>query len=127
MNNDMKLEDILNDISDDYDNEYKRTLCNADDSIFSNKYRKSYDHAALNLFLPNILGFLLGCALLRLFGGGGIGYFFLGVLGSVTLGMVDNMMIRKLSLTTSLIRNLILTGALTIFWGIVILIGSLDS
>lgn len=127
MNNDMKFEDILKDISEDYDNEYKRTVCNADDSIFRNKGRQSYDHAALNLFLPNILGFLLGCALLRLFGGGGIGYFFLGVIGSVTLGMVDNMILRRLSLTSSLIRNLILTGALTVFWGIVVLIASLDS
>lgn len=127
MNNDMKLKDILKDIGEDYDNEHTRSISNSSDYMLRTSGRNSFDYAAWKLFMPNIFGFLLGCAFLKLFGGDGIGYIFMGVLGSVSFGMVDNMIVRKMSLTSSLIRNIILTAALAIFWSIVILIVTLDS
>lgn len=137
MNNDMKLKDILKGITDDYDNAYTHNQYNTEEGYRYSKSSSFYKRrhgdpnaskAFWTLYLPNILGFLLGCALMRLFGGGSAaGYAAMGVLGSVVFGMIDCMIMKKMEIIPSLIRNVILTGAIALFFGIVILIVSLDS
>lgn len=137
MNNDMKLKDILNDIKDDFGNAYAHNQYNTEEGYSYSKSSSLYKRrhgdpnaskAFWTLYLPNILGFFLGCALCRLFGGGGAaGYAAMGILGSVVFGMIDCMIMKKMELIPSLIRNAILTGALALFFGIVILIVSVDS
>lgn len=133
----MNLKDILKGITDDYDNAYAQNQYNTEEgyrySKSSSFYRRrrgdpNASKAFWTLYMPNILGFLLGCAFLKLFGGGGAaGYAATGVLGSVVFGMIDCMIMKKMELIPSLIRNVILTGAITLFFGIIILIVSLDS
>lgn len=127
----MKLKDIIKDISDDYDNNYAHSQYNFEQpSKYTYSGRRRGDpnasYAVWKLYKANILGFLLGLALSKLMGFEAMGYLIFGVICSILLGMTDNIIMRKMDLTTALVRNLVLTVICAIFLGIVILMTAAD-
>lgn len=105
----MKIKEILDDIFNEYDNHYTHAVSNFEQTR-SGRGDPNSSYAMWKLFMPNILGFVIGLALSKLLGfQGASGYLMFGVIFAVLLGMIDNVIMRKMRLVPALVRNTILT------------------
>ncbi len=72
------------------------------------------------LFIPHLLGALVGCAVARMFQTDGNGYIYFGILFAYLGGVVKSTLMDRLSLIEGLIKNFIIMAG----FGILILIAS---
>ena len=110
----MKIKEIIKDIFDD-------TVHSADS--YTDMYRdmgstpwdarrNGFDIGFFVTMLPNILGFLLGLAITRMFGMGGAAYPVFGAIGAVGLGVLHSVYNQRIALKYAIIRHIIIV----VFW-----------
>lgn len=118
----MKLKEILDDIFNEYDNHHAHSLSNFDQSG-RGRGDPNASYALWKLYMPNILGFIIGLAFSKMLGfQGAAGYLIFGVIFAVVLGMTDNVIMRKMELVSALVRNVILTAFCSVVLGIIIIL-----
>lgn len=126
----MKLKDIINDIQDEYNNDYAHSKYNFEQpSKYTYSGRRRGDpnasYALWKLYMPNVLGFVLGLAFSKVLGfEAASGYLIFGIIFAILLGMTDNVIMRKMDLVPALIRNAVLTTFMSIVLGIFFISGN---
>ncbi|MBR6581605.1 MAG: hypothetical protein IKK66_09945 [Ruminococcus sp.] len=119
-----KIVEIIDDISDDIDHNTK----SATDMYYSvgdyswNARRNGRDFGTIKTLFPNIVGFLLGLAITKMFGGGGAGYLVLGAIFSIVFGVFYSVEFQKIALRYAIIRHIIIVAGIALMFGIVCLI-----
>ncbi|MBQ8961771.1 MAG: hypothetical protein IJ071_11260 [Ruminococcus sp.] len=121
----MKIIEIIKDIFDDVDatdQRYEDSLKDSGRYVPSYRRRRGSPGIWL-LFLPQILGFVLGLAIAKMIGGG---YLVFGVLAAFGVGTYKSVSFDKITLKYALLRNAIILVMITLFFGAVILLSSAD-
>ena len=120
----MKIFEIIKDIFDD-------TVHSADS--YTDMYRdmgstpwdarrNGFDIGFFVTMLPNILGFLLGLALTKMFGMSGAAYPVLGAIGAVGLGVLNSVYRQGIALKYAVIRHVIIVAFWIIIFAIIAII-----
>ncbi|MBR5514374.1 MAG: hypothetical protein IKV85_10400 [Ruminococcus sp.] len=106
----MKILEIIQDILDDF--HHTSDSCT---DIYTNMGSTPWearnnggDLGCLAVLFPNILGFLFGLAITKMFGMGGAAYFVFGFLGGVGLGVLNSVYRQGIALKYAIIRHIIL-------------------
>lgn len=84
--------------------------------------RNGFDIGFFMTMLPNILGFLLGLALTKMFGMGGAAYPVFGAIGAVGLGVLNSVYRQGIALKYAVIRHVIIVAFWIILFAIVAVI-----
>jgi hypothetical protein len=84
--------------------------------------RNGFDIGFFMTMLPNILGFLLGLALTKMFGMSGAAYPVLGAIGAVGLGVLNSVYRQGIALKYAVIRHVIIVSGIALIYGLVCLI-----
>ncbi len=112
-----ELSDVVKDISDDI-SQYQ----DVEEPTYPLYRRRVTGAGPFRVFLPNIIGFVLGLAITRMFGMGGAMYLILGNVGSMIFGVYHCVADRKMSYGAALIRNLVIIVVYAIFFAIAVLL-----
>lgn len=107
------IKDIFDDVnhsSDSYTDMYRDMGSTSWDAR-----RNGFDIGFFMTMLPNILGFLLGLALTKMFGMSGAAYPVLGAIGAVGLGVLNSVYRQGIALKYAVIRHVIIVA----FWIII--------
>lgn len=119
-----KIVEIIDDISDDVDHNTK----SATDMYYSvgdyswNARRNGRDFGTIKTLFPNIVGFLLGLALTKMFGMSGAAYPVLGAIGAVGLGVLNSVYRQGIALKYAVIRHVIIVSGIALIYCLVCLI-----
>ena len=81
--------------------------------------RNGFDIGFFITMLPNILGFLLGLALTKMFGMGGAAYPVFGAIGAVGLGVLNSVYRQGIALKYAVIRHVIIVALWIIIFAII--------
>lgn len=119
-----KIVEIIDDISDDIDHNAQSAkdiypgICD----YSWNGRRKGLDLGTLKTFFPNIVGFLLGLAITKMFGGSGAAYLVLGAIFSIGFGVFYSVAFQKVAIRYAIIRHIIIVAGIALMYGLVCLI-----
>lgn len=119
-----KIVEIIDDISDDIDHN-ARSATDMYHSMGDYSWgarRNGRDFGTIKTLFPNIVGFLLGLAITKMFGGGGAAYLVLGVIFSIGFGVFYSVEFQKIALRYAIIRHIIIVTGIALMYGIVCLI-----
>lgn len=114
------IKDIFDDVnhsSDSYTDMYRDMGSTSWDAR-----RNGFDIGFFMTMLPNILGFLLGLALTKMFGMSGAAYPVLGAIGAVGLGVLNSVYRQGIALKYAVIRHVIIVSGIALIYGLVCLI-----
>ena len=114
----MNIKDYFEDIFDDMDTAQHRY----DDAHPRYRYHSRNNYGLLTILAPQIVGFIVGLALCRLFEFTGIAYIIFGVIGALLIGTVKNVEIDKISFKHALIRNLLISASVFVIGLIAVLL-----
>lgn len=112
------IKEITKDISDDIDTENKRS---EQFEAGTGRYRRNRggEYGLYKVAIPNFIGFLVGLAFARLFEFPAVGYFILGIIFAVGIGVLENTVFGGMNLKASIIRNCIIVLFICMIFGIV--------
>lgn len=119
-----KIVEIIDDISDDIDHNARSATDmyhNMGDYSW-NARRNGRDFGTIKTLFPNILGFLLGLAITKMFGGSGAAYLVLGAIFSIGFGAFYSVAFQKIAIRYAIIRHIIIVAGIALIYGIVCLI-----
>lgn len=114
----MKISEIVHDILEDMNTLDSRLSGNG----FANSHRRGGNNLGTIIYLlPNILGFLFGCAIARFFLLPLIFYLIFGIICSVAGGTYISVTKEEISLKYAIIRHCLIVGFITAIVGFVFL------
>lgn len=119
-----KIVEIIDDISDDIDHNAQsaKDIYPGIGDYSWNGRRKGLDLGTLKTFFPNIVGFLLGLAITKMFGGSGAAYLVLGAIFSIGFGVFYSVAFQKVAIRYAIIRHIIIVAGIALMYGLVCLI-----
>lgn len=103
------IKEITKDIFDDADIENKRMKQFSEDTGRYSR-RNGEGYGFFKIALPNLIGFLVGLAVARLFQSNTAGYFILGIIFAVGIGTLEHTLFGGMNLKAAVIRNIIMVS-----------------
>ena len=111
------IKEVAKDISDDIDTENKRSE-QFETGIGRYRRKRGGEYGFYKIVIPNFIGFLVGLAFARLFELPVAGYFILGIIVAVGIGVLENTVFGGMNLKASIISNCIIVLFLCLLVGI---------
>ena len=120
----MRILEIIKDIFDDVDHSADSYTDMYRDmgSTSWDARRNSFDIGFFVTMLPNILGFILGLAITKMFGMSGAAYPVFGAIGAVGLGVLNSVYRQGIAVRYAIIRHIIIVSGIALMYGLVCLI-----
>ncbi len=120
----MKILEIIQDILDDF-HHTSDSCTDMYESMGSTPWDardNGSDLGCLAMLLPNILGFLFGLAITKMFGMGGAAYLVFGFIGGVGMGVLNSVYRQGIALKYAVIRHIILVILMVLPFAVFVLL-----